>query len=576
MAIPNIHWIRIKPHQADLPAALVNDIQHIHRTSEHLLHMTNDLLDLSRAEIHELELAAKIIEPHPLLTEVFHSLADSANRNATSWKLKLPERLPMIKADPIRLRQILFNLLNNAQRFTDHGEITLGAEVAPPQLHIWVQDTGLGILPEFQEQIFEPFVTAQHTERSREGIGLGLSIVRQLVALHDGSISLESQPGKGSTFHVYLPLPSLIDAPGILPATTKRVMLLVSNGEQPPAEVVSFCQRQGLEIRSLQIADPLDKLFEEVQPAALAWDLACANPYQWSLIERLRSYPVISQIPFLVYGPGQLQRDEAPLGLTSFVLKPVSAKNLLEAIETMRPLAIDGPILIVDDDPQTREYLANLVTEDCSSYTLRTAEDGADALQQMTQEIPSLVILDLIMPGVDGFQVLEWMHLNIKTSRVPVLILTGHSLSLEEIKRLEQHAFVTVHSKGILSESEIVAAVHRSLFSTEALSPCTSALVKRAVAYFQQHYAEPLTRKDVAQAIGVSQNYLSQIFRKELGISPWDYLTRYRIKQAERLLRCSTESISKIAKNVGFEDPAYFGRVFRMETGVSPTVFRAS
>jgi signal transduction histidine kinase/AraC-like DNA-binding protein/DNA-binding LacI/PurR family transcriptional regulator len=566
----------IKPHQADLPAALVNDIQHIHRTSEHLLHMTNDLLDLTRTEIHELELVLKIIEPHSLLTDVFRSVADSTIRSATSWRLELPERLPMIKADPIRLRQILFNLLSNAQRFTDNGEITLGAEVAPPQLHIWVQDTGLGILPEFQEQVFEPFVTAQHTDRSREGIGLGLSIVRQLVALHEGAISLESQPGIGSTFHVYLPLPSLIDEPHVLPITAKRVLLLISNGEQPPAEVVGFCQRQGLEIRSLHISDSLDKLFEEVQPAAIAWDLACANPYQWSLIERLRSYPVISQIPFLVYGPGQLHRDDAPLGLTSFILKPVIGKNLLEAIETMRPLAIDGPILIVDDDAQTREYLANLVTEDCSSYTLRTAEDGADAVRQMTQETPSLVILDLIMPGVDGFQVLEWMHGNIKTSRVPVLVLTGHPLSLEDVKRLEQHALVTVHSKGIFSESEIVSAVHRSLFGTEALSPCTSALVKRAVAYFHQHYAAPLTRKDVAQAIGVSQNYLSQIFRKELGISPWDYLTRYRIKQAERLLRCSTDSISIIAKNVGFEDPAYFGRVFRMETGVSPTVFRAS
>jgi YesN/AraC family two-component response regulator len=275
-----------------------------------------------------------------------------------------------------------------------------------------------------------------------------------------------------------------------------------------------------------------------------------------------------------VYGPGQPQHVEAPQGLTSFVLKPVSAKDLLEIIEAMRPLAIDGPILIVDDDPQTREYLANLVKEDCSGFTLRTAENGADALRQMTQEIPSLVILDLIMPEVDGFQVLEWMHLNIQISRVPVLVLTGHPLSLEDIKRLEQHALVTVHSKGILTDSEFASAVHRSLLGTEVLSPSTSALVKRAVAYFHDNYAEPITRKDVAQAIGASQNYLSQIFRKELGISPWDYLTRYRIKQAERLLRCTTETISTIAKTVGFEDPAYFGRVFRMQTGVSPTVFR--
>jgi signal transduction histidine kinase/AraC-like DNA-binding protein/DNA-binding LacI/PurR family transcriptional regulator len=566
----------LKPHHADLPAVLVNDIQHIHRTSEHLLHMTNDLLDLSRAEIHELELALKIIDPGPLLADVFHSLADSAKQHATRWMLELPERLPMIKADPIRLRQILFNLLSNAQRFTDRGEITLGAEVAPPQLHIWVQDTGLGILPEFQEQIFKPFVTAQHTDRSREGVGLGLSIVRQLVALHDGSISLESQPGQGSTFHVYLPLPSLADEPQPLPVTAKRVLLLISNEEQPPAEVVSFCQRQGLEIRSLHITDPLDKLFEEVQPAALAWDLACANASQWSLVERLRGYPGINHIPFLVYGPGQLQRDEAPLGLTSFVLKPVHAKSLLEALETMRPIAIEGPVLIVDDDPQTREYLASLLTEDCSSYTIRMAADGADAIRHMTQEIPSLVILDLVMPGVDGFKVLEWMHSNMQTSRVPVLVLTGHPLSLEDVKKLERHTLVTVHSKEVLSDTEIVSAVNRSLFGTDTLSPCTSGLVMRAVAYFHLHYAEPLTRKDVAQAIGVSENYFSQIFRRELGISPWEYLTRYRIKQAERLLRFTTENITHIAKSVGFEDPAYFGRVFRKETGVSPTVFRTS
>jgi YesN/AraC family two-component response regulator len=194
----------------------------------------------------------------------------------------------------------------------------------------------------------------------------------------------------------------------------------------------------------------------------------------------------------------------------------------------------------------------------------------------VAQQVPSLVVLDLIMPGIDGFQVLEQLRAGERTCRVPILILTGHLLTLEDIKRLEQYALVTVHSKGLLSDGELVAAMHRSLFGTETLPPHTGALVKRTVAYLQQHYAAPLTRAQVAGAVGVSENYLSQIFRKELGLSPWEYLTRYRIKQAERLLLGSDESITNIAMGTGFRDPAYFGRVFRKETGRSPTTFRAA
>jgi signal transduction histidine kinase len=122
------------------------------------------------------------------------------------WKLQLPDRLPWLNADAVRLRQTLLNLLSNARKFTERGSITLGAAVAPPYLHLWVADTGVGISSDQQEHIFEPFITAEH-DRHVGGIGLGLSITRHLVILHGGSISVESEPGQGSTFHIYLPLP---------------------------------------------------------------------------------------------------------------------------------------------------------------------------------------------------------------------------------------------------------------------------------------------------------------------------------------------------------------------------------
>jgi transcriptional regulator GlxA family with amidase domain len=142
------------------------------------------------------------------------------------------------------------------------------------------------------------------------------------------------------------------------------------------------------------------------------------------------------------------------------------------------------------------------------------------------------------------------------------------------MSRLEQHALVTLQSKGILTEAEIAAALNRALFSSDTLPQQTSALVKRAVAYLHQNYARPLARWEIAEAIGVSEDYLSRVFNRELGLSPWDYVNRYRIYQAQELLRRTSDSIRVIAHQVGFKDQAYFSRVFRNIAGVSPGKFR--
>jgi signal transduction histidine kinase/AraC-like DNA-binding protein/ABC-type branched-subunit amino acid transport system substrate-binding protein len=562
--------------ETDVPGALVTDLQSIHQTADHLLRVTNDLLDLSRAQDHELELLPEIVDPRALLIDAFHSIADVVSSETTVWELELPERLPLIRADPVRLRQILLNLLGNAQRFTDEGRITLGAEVAPQHLHIWVQDTGLGIPIDYQGRVFDPFVTAKQPGRRREGVGLGLSIARQLVALHHGSITLESQPGKGSTFHVYLPLPNLLEEPAVFPESAERVLLLLSPDDRPAPELVRYCQRQGLAIHHLQTADSVDEVLAEVRPAALAWDSTHLNGGLEDLLERLRSYPALCQIPFIVYGDRPPDESAPRPGITSFFVKPVDARTLLPAIGAMCSPGPEGTILVVEDDPQARRYYADLAAQECPGHQVRTAEDGVAALALMAQTPPQLVILDLMMPKLDGFEVLERMRADPKISRVPVLVMTGHLLSMEDVKRIEKHALVTLHSKGLLHHDEVAAAIHRSLFGTDALPPQTGALVKRAVAYLQQNYATALTRPEVARALGVSDSYLGQVFRQELGLSPWEYLSRYRIRQAERLLLTTADSITSIALSVGFQDPAYFARVFRKWTGTSPSAFRAS
>ncbi|HEU5100956.1 MAG TPA: ATP-binding protein, partial [Roseiflexaceae bacterium] len=182
-------------HSSGLPPSLLHDLYRIHENGTHLTRLIADLLDLSRAEIGELDLAPESIATRPFLEEVFNSVAETgAGQNDLEWRLLAPDRLPMLEADPVRLRQILLNLLSNARKFTTTGQITLGAEVLLPHLHIWVADSGSGIPIAIQERIFEPFVTGARGSEAAEGIGLGLSITRQLVELHRGSISLESQP----------------------------------------------------------------------------------------------------------------------------------------------------------------------------------------------------------------------------------------------------------------------------------------------------------------------------------------------------------------------------------------------
>lgn len=552
-----------------LPPAFRRDLRHIYNSGEHLLRLINDLLDLSRAEIGALELRPETLAPRAFLTEVFQSVVGTFDAPGVQFRLALPEHLPAIHADPVRLRQILLNLLSNARKSTTAGTITLGAEVEPPHLHLWVADTGVGIPADVQERIFEPFVTEPRGKTRPDGIGLGLTITRRLVALHRGHMALESATGRGSIFRVYLPLPALAGEQA-KPASGADTLLLISSQPHPPPAIATLGQRKGLLIRRVASGAELDEVLAGSQPALLAWDLAHAQPAEWALIQQLRNDPRLCQLPFVLYGH---EDGVQPLGLTGMLNKPLQAGTLAETIAALRPAGVAGPVLIVDDDAQTRELYRAQVAQALPGYAIATASDGAAALELLAGEAPSLVLLDLTMPGVDGFAVLRHLRTDERTRQVPVLVLSGRTLSLEDVQQLD-FARVTFQSKDILSSGETAAALHAALSGTTALARPTSQLVKRTIAYIQQHHMHSVSRQEIASALGVSKNYLTQIFHQELGISPWEYLNRYRIQQAKTMLRGTDASITAIASEVGFEDASYFGRVFRKQVGCSPQSYR--
>jgi signal transduction histidine kinase/DNA-binding LacI/PurR family transcriptional regulator/AraC-like DNA-binding protein/CheY-like chemotaxis protein len=563
-----------------LPHELIEDMQHISSNAEYLIHIINDLLDLSRAEINELDLYPQMINPRDLLQNVFDNMLESFASGSVEWQIQLPPQLPMIQADPDRLRQIMFNLLSNAHKYTDNGQISLGADVQPPYLRIWVQDTGSGIPAEIQESIFEPFVTGNTPGKSQQGIGLGLSITRRLVFLHKGNMSLESAVGVGSTFYVYFPLPSFTDNYIEFDRPGKETLLLLSPVEAQPAVVTELAAYQEWELVCVKSRHELKALLEHDTRhyVAIAWSLNSADPDHLALVQQVYTHPQLSQLPLLLF----TDEEELPITgdvrsqsqITQIMVKPLSGETLLDAIAHLLQRETSGTILAVDDDLQALSLYRRLVHDGLPQFSVVVAEGGAVAVRELDDGlVPTLVILDLVMPDLDGFAVLDHLRSLPATRHIPVLVLSGKMLTFDDIKRLNRHD-VLFHSKDILSDEELEAVLMTLISGDHGLSRPTSELVKLAVAYIHQHYKETVSRHAICQVLGISENYLSRLFRQELGLGFVEYVNRFRINIAKQLL-CDTDlTVTTVAQQVGFDDPAYFSRVFTRYAGTSPRTYR--
>ncbi len=472
----------------------------------------------------------------------------------------------------MRLRQILLNLLSNALKFTRSGEICLAAQVEPPFLHVSLRDTGEGIPFDRQEHLFEPF-TIGRSQRRGEGIGLGLSITRHLVMLHGGLMTLESQPERGSTFHIYLPLPGL----------SGKATIQADCGQKPPAVLVlsarreispivqDVCRREGLPALAVCTFTELEDFLSHHHPSALAWDLAQATSGDWLIFHHLSNQVELSQLPFMLYSTDK-QED---VGLVDVLLKPTRSETLLETIKQLAPNPRpQSDILIVDDDDMARQSYCKLVDRYLPQFRTLEAANGEDALRLLRANSPALVILDLLMPGMNGFEVLDEIRRDPKTRTIPVIVISGKVLNFNDIQRLD-HSGVCIQSKEALTEEEMGGYLQTRLADSSSGSN-NSPLIHQALVYLQQNYTRPISRKDLADAVNVSENYFTEVFRQEMRLTPWEYLSRVRISVACRLLLETDESVKAVAMRAGYNDPAYFTRVFHKMIGVSPRDYRRS
>lgn len=576
-----------RPDAPPLPDVYRQDLERIQASSQQLKWLIGDVLDLATSQAGQLRLAKTRVQLGAVLRVVAAIGEEMVRAKGLQWRVELPDELPAVWGDRARLQQIILNLLTNACKFTPSGEVRLTVKIIGSEVRIAVSDTGVGIPAAERVAIFEEFRKSKRTAgRGYGGLGLGLAITQRLVNMHRGHIWVESsgEPGQGSTFIFTLPVLAAVPepaaaVPGKLGHQPK--VLLVREGKDDNPEVWQRLQQADWEVENVQIPEStgpgqmeswLGRVLASA-PRAVVLDLASDSKQGWTLMQALKSHPAARDVPvvFCAHLPGEAGSAMMEL---DYLTKPVKQEVLGEALRRYGVQAGAGSqtILIVDDEPELLDLHQRMVESQIPGCRVLLARNGLEALEILRQERPDLVLLDLLMPELDGIEVLEAMQVEEAMRGIAVIVLTAQLLTERDMARLNR-GVTAVLSKGVFSTAEVLAQIAAALNRDKRLGSETQQVVRRAMAYIHEHYAEPISREDMARYVGVHENYLSRCFHQEAGLTPIGYLNRYRIKQAKMLLE-DHQRVIDVALAVGFSSAEYFSRVFGAETGVSPSAYR--
>lgn len=564
----------------DLPELYEQDLARIHVSARQLDALVGDVLDLTQSHMGQLKLVKVPLALQDVVDAAGLVGEQMAQEKGLTWRTRLPRQLPWVLGDRMRLQQVLLNLISNAVKFTPSGEIVLEIQERDDVAVVMIHDTGLGVPLNEQDVIFDEFRQSERTAaRGYGGLGLGLALCRTLVEMHDGEIGVRSSglEKAGSTFYFTLPTigPVVASANTALQTDTALVLTHQQGGA---AALVESLRDRGIPVAVAVIDDDDDwlPLVVAAPPAVIILDVQPASHRGWELMQALKHHPRTARIPVLFC---KMLADRNRVGLISIdrLTKPLNGEALLTALQR-HGFGKTGAeprqtLLVVDDDPDVLAAQVRMIHAQLPGCRVMTATDGRQALSQMQCVKPDLVLLDLRMPELDGFGFLDAMWEHPATRRIPVIVLTGQVLMEQDVARL-QRGVTTVLSKGVFNTEEVVEHIQSTLTSSRQLNCETQQLVRRAMAYMHEHYPEPISRKEIADHVNLSESYLSICFRQELKVTPISYLNRYRIWQSKRLLVTSDRSISDIALDVGFSSASYFGRVFHREVGLPPTAYR--
>ncbi|HTO44688.1 MAG TPA: GAF domain-containing protein, partial [Burkholderiales bacterium] len=443
--------------------ALVPDLKKVNAAGKHLLELINSILDLSKIEAGKMELHLEDFEVPAIAADIAAVVQPLAEKNGNRLEVKCDAEVGSMHADLTKVRQVLFNLLSNACKFTERGAVSLAVQRDQSADGGWlsfsVMDTGIGISPEQLGRLFEEFSQADATTtRKYGGTGLGLAVSRRLCRLMGGDITVTSEPGKGSTFTVRLP----VDVRHIRQNATEAAgiagTVLVIDDEAVVRELMQrFLSKEGFRVLTASDGETGLRLAREERPDAITLDVMMPDTDGWTVLSALKADRELADIPVVMLTIVDDKTMGYALGASDYLTKPIDRARLIAILTKYRR---DLPVLVVDDDVSMRLMLRRILQEE--GYAVIEAENGRAALERLSEAAPGVVLLDLMMPEMDGFEVLAAMHAREAWRRIPVVIVTAKDLTAEDHERLNG-SVVRILQKGAYGREDLLAEVRALL-----------------------------------------------------------------------------------------------------------------
>jgi signal transduction histidine kinase/DNA-binding response OmpR family regulator len=457
----------------------IPDLQKINAAGKHLLGLINDILDLSKVEAGKMELYLETFSVPTLVRDVTAIVHPLVEKNANALQVQCADDLGNMHADLTKVRQALFNLLSNACKFTEQGTIALDAAREAVDGADWlvfrVSDTGIGMTPEQMGRLFEAFSQADaSTTRKYGGTGLGLAISRKFCQMMGGDITVESEYGKGSTFTIQLPAevadpraaPPAEQAPEVaLPAAEEPVApepngasrILVIDDDATVRDLMQrFLGAQGYLVALAAGGEEGLRLARELRPDAITLDVLMPGMDGWAVLTALKAESELADIPVIMLTIVDNKNLGYTLGAADFVTKPIDRARLASVLRKHLRDRPTSPVLVVDDDEETRDMLRRTVSAE--GWTVSEAENGRVALQRMAEIQPGVILLDLMMPEMDGFEFVVELRKHPRWHSIPVVVITAKDLTVEDRRRLNGYVQKIVQ-KGAYSREALLAEV---------------------------------------------------------------------------------------------------------------------
>jgi PAS domain S-box-containing protein len=465
------------------------DLEKIRSTGKHLLSLINDILDISKIEAGRMDLYLERFEISQLVADVQNTIRPIVDKNHNTLQIDLAPNLGSMTADLTKVRQSLFNLLSNAAKFTQQGRIAIEVrrEVSietdrRPQSYIifQVSDTGIGMTPEQIDNVFKAFDQADvSTTRQYGGTGLGLAITRHFCEMMGGDIQVESQLGVGSTFTIRLParvrplkkmeamLPSVPpQIPHSSPALTNTVLVI---DDDPTVRdlIARRLKKEGFAIEVASTGKEGLHRARELHPDAIILDVLMRDMNGWSVLSALKADPALAEIPVIMSTILDDRNLGFTLGAADFLTKPIDNQRLARLLSKYQTRKtknrLPHQILIVEDDLLLREMLRRML--ETTNWGVMEAENGREALDRIQKQAPDLILLDLMLPEMDGFEFLQQLRQTPPWRSIPVIVVTAMELTASEIDILDGYV-AQILQKGSYTRDELLHQVRDLLIDS--------------------------------------------------------------------------------------------------------------